>query len=253
MNKKFKWAIIVVVVALVLDQTLKIWVKTNMLIGESSLVNWGWSLKWAQLLFVENRGMAFGMELPGNSGKFILTSLRLVVISFIGVFIYRTSKKDLPLNFILVLAMIFAGALGNLIDSLFYGLIFEQSNDIYAITHAIPPTFSNIGAYAGAFMSSVEPANFVKIGNGYETFMHGRVVDMFYFPLFSVELPSFIPIWGGNTFRFFEPIFNVADSFITIGVVLLLLFGKKWFYKLQEIDDAEKEQKAPNEAQQNSN
>lgn len=251
MNKKFKWAVVLVVVALVLDQVLKIWVKTHMLIGESSYVNWNWNLKWAQLLFVENRGMAFGMELPGNSGKFILTSLRLVVISFIGVYIYKNSKKDLPLSFILVLSMIFAGAAGNLIDSLFYGMIFEKSPEIYSLTHALPPTFNNFGGYAGALFAPVEPANFVKMGTGYDTFMHGKVVDMFYFPIFSVDLPNFIPIWGGTTFNFFEPVFNVADSFITVGVIILLIFGKRWFGKLQEIEEAEKLEKETEIVEQN--
>lgn len=243
MNKKFKWAVILVVTALLIDQILKIWVKTHMLIGESSYINWEWNIKWAQLLFVENKGMAFGMELPGNSGKFILTSLRLVVISFIGVYIYKNSKKDLPLSFILVLSMIFAGAAGNLIDSLFYGLIFENSPEIYTLTHAVAPTFNNFGGYAGALFAPVEPSDFVKWGTGYETFMHGKVVDMFYFPIFSLEIPPKFPIWGGNTFNFFEPVFNVADSFITVGVIILLIFGKKWFSKLQEIDELEKQQK----------
>ncbi len=242
MNKKFKWAIVLVISVLVIDQILKIWVKTHMLIGESSYVNWHWKIKWAQLLFVENKGMAFGMELPSKFGKLILTSLRLVVISFIGIYIYKTSKKEVPLGFILVLAMIFAGASGNLFDSLFYGLIFNETSDIYSVTHAIPPLFDGIGGYMGALQGNIEPAHFVKFGHGYAPFMYGKVVDMFYFPLFDVNLPNFIPIVGGTKFKFFEPIFNVADSLISVGVVILLIFGKKWFNILQEIDEAEKKE-----------
>ncbi len=239
MRKNLKLAILLVLIILIADQVLKIWVKTHMFIGESSYLNWDWNIKWAQLLFVENRGMAFGMELPGDMGKIILTSLRLIVITFIGIYIYKNTKKDLPIGFILVLAMIFAGATGNLIDSLFYGLIFEQSPDIYSFTHAAPPEFNNFGGYAGVVRANIEPANFVPIGKGYDTFMHGKVVDMFYFPLFNVNLPQFIPFFGGRSFVFFEPVFNIADSMITIGVILLLFFGKKWFVKLEEIENKE--------------
>ncbi|MEA3451882.1 MAG: lipoprotein signal peptidase [Bacteroidota bacterium] len=222
MSNKLKWSILVVLLILVVDQVLKIWIKTNMLIGESSYVNWGWQIKWAQLLFVENKGMAFGMQLPGEYGKIILSSLRLVVISFIGYYIYKISKQKISLGFIIVLSMIFAGATGNLIDSMFFGLIFEQSPDIYN--------------YA-----QIEPASFVPFGSGYAGFMHGEVVDMFYFPLFTINFPANFPFVGGISFKFFEPIFNVADSSISIGVAILLFFGKKWFNELQEIEDAQKQ------------
>ncbi|MBN2892474.1 MAG: lipoprotein signal peptidase [Bacteroidales bacterium] len=221
MSKNLKWSIVLVFLVLFIDQLLKIWVKTHMLIGESSYVDWDWKIRWAQLLFVENRGMAFGMELPFNSGKFILTTLRLVVISFIGYYIYKNSKKALPLGFILTLSMIFSGALGNLIDSMFYGMIFEPSN-----------------------YGDINPASFVGIGHGYASFMHGKVVDMFYFPMFTVNLPQFL---GGGSFLFFEPVFNVADSMITVGVSILLIFGNKWFKLLQAIDEQKKVEKETSE------
>lgn len=217
MSKNFKWSIVLVLTILIIDQALKIWIKTNMTVGESSFVNWDWNIKWAQLLFIENKGMAFGMELPFASGKVILTTLRLVVISFIGVYVYKNSKKALPLAFILTLAMVFAGALGNLIDSMFYGMIFSPSD-----------------------YGDINPAKFVPIGQGYAGFMHGKVVDMFYFPLFTVDLPKFL---GGGSFLFFEPIFNVADSMISVGVAILLIFGNKWFKILHKIDEEEKAKK----------
>ncbi len=220
MNKNLKWAIVLVLVVLIIDQILKIWIKTNMVIGENSYIDWGWKIKWAQILFVENRGMAFGMELPFDSGKIILTSIRLIVITFIGIYIYKNTKKNLPIGFILTLSMIFAGALGNLIDSMFYGLIFEQSS-----------------------YGNVAPASFVPIGQGYAGFMHGKVVDMFYFPLFSLKFPPNFPLWGGKTFNFFEPVFNVADSMITVGVFILLFFGNRWFKKVQEIELSSKQKK----------
>ena len=228
MSKNLKWAIILVFAVLIVDQALKIWIKTHMLIGESSYLDWNWKIKWAQLLFVENKGMAFGMELPFNSGKIILTLLRFVVIFFIGYYIYKNTKKDVPLGFILTLAMIFAGALGNLIDSMFYGLIFS------------PSTYD-----------AVAPATFVPIGHGYESFLNGKVVDMFYFPLFVLNIPDFVPIWGGKSFPFFEPVFNVADSMITVGVVILLLFGNKWFKILNKIDEKAKQKKLENDKTKN--
>jgi signal peptidase II len=216
MNKKLRWAIITVVVILIIDQAVKIWVKTHMLVGESSYINWDWKIKWFQLLFVENKGMAFGMQLPGQSGKLILSLLRLAVIAFIGYYIVKISKRDdIPLGLIITLSMIFAGASGNLIDSMFYGLIFSASPDIYTYSQQLP-------------------AHFVHFGHGYAGFLQGKVVDMLYFPLFKIHFPQNFPLLGGRVFSFFDPVFNVADSMITIGVALFIIFGKKWSVFFQE-------------------
>lgn len=212
MNKKHIWITIgVILLVLILDQTLKIWVKTHMLIGESSYTNWNWDIKWFQILFVENKGMAFGWQLPGDNGKLILTIFRIIIIGLIVFYLIKLMKKQAPLGLLITFGLIIAGAAGNIIDSMFYGLIFSQSQDIITLSQ------------------NVEPAKFVAFGQGYASFLHGNVVDMLYFPLFSFKWPNFLPFIGGSYFTFFEPIFNIADSSITIGVIILLVFSKRWF------------------------
>jgi len=206
-NIIFTFAIILFI--LIIDQSLKIWVKSNMSIGENSFLHWKWNIKWFQLYFIENNGMAFGMELPGKLGKYILTIFRLIIITFMVFYIIKLSKKPVPKILLISFAMITAGALGNLIDSMFYGLIFSPSH-----------FYSSI--------ESVSPAHLTAIGKGYAGFLQGKVVDMLYFPLFTIHFPHNWPLVGGKIFKFFEPIFNIADSSITIGVILLLLFSKKW-------------------------
>ena len=197
---------LLIFITLMIDQVSKIWVKTNMYLGESSLSWEGWSLDWFQIHFIENNGMAFGMELGGEWGKLALSILRIIAIIAIAILIVKMSKVNAPTGFVLSLSLIFAGALGNIIDSAFYGLIFESSS------------YGNISA--------------IFVEEGYSSFLHGKVVDMLYFPLFQFNFPEWTPFIGGDLFLFFRPIFNVADSAISIGVVMIMLFHRLYFVKM---------------------
>lgn len=159
--------------------------------------------KWFIIHFVENNGMAFGFEFGGEYGKIFLSLFRIVAVLGIGWYILKLSKKDIPMGFIACASLIFAGAIGNIIDSAFYGLIF---NDSYGQVATLFPE-----------------------GGGYETLLHGRVVDMFYFPLFSGVYPEWVPFVGGSDFQFFRPVFNIADSAITIGIFSIMIFYRKQF------------------------
>lgn len=188
------FAIVVILLVLIADQVLKIWIKTHMSLYESIEV-----FKWFKIYFVENNGMAFGIEIIA---KLFLSLFRIVAVTFIGYYLYTLVKKDAPSGYIACVALILAGALGNIIDSAFYGEIFTAS-------------------YPG------HVAELVSFGEGYAGFLHGKVVDMFYFPIIDTTFPSWFPIWGGQEFIFFRPIFNLADSAISIGIVLLLIFYRK--------------------------
>ncbi|MCL2098730.1 MAG: lipoprotein signal peptidase [Bacteroidales bacterium] len=188
---------------LVIDQVAKIWVKTTMVMGENFPVLGD----WFYIYFTENPGMAFGLSFGGEVGKIVLSIFRIALIGLIGYYLYRLIKKAEAMGVIIGLTLIFAGAIGNIIDSLFYGLIFSDS----------------YGHVATMFQG------------GYAPFLQGRVVDMFYFPIIETKLPSWFPFWAGNDFVFFRPIFNVADSAITIGVAYLLLFQRKYFLRRNEI------------------
>lgn len=180
---------------LVIDQIIKIAVKTGMLLGEHIEVT-----SWFHIAFVENNGMAFGWELFG--GKLILTLFRLVAVSVIGWFIWREIMRRRPTGYIICLTLIMAGAAGNIIDCLFYGLIFNNPPHPYT-------------------------AQLVPWGMGYGEFLYGRVVDMFYFPLIEWDMPSWVPVYGGEHCIFFSPVFNFADAAISCGIVALLLFYRK--------------------------
>ncbi|MBQ3554608.1 MAG: lipoprotein signal peptidase [Bacteroidales bacterium] len=196
-QRKYIWlSVIVILLVLIIDQTSKFLVKTNMFLGESIEV-----FSWFKILFIENNGMAFGMEL---GSKLFLTIFRIVAITLIGFYIFKLIKNSnkLKKGYLISVSLIFAGALGNIIDCLFYGVIFNA------------PLFPDI--------ATIFPAE-----GGYADFMYGRVVDMLYFPLFSFVWPDWIPFVGGEYFEFFEPVFNIADSAITIGIALVLIFYRK--------------------------
>ncbi len=201
---KSRTVVLVILVILAADQALKIWVKTSMHYHEQiPLIG-----NWFRLFFIENEGMAWGWKFGGEWGKMALTLFRLVAV-IVGAFYIRTIiiKKQHP-GFILCAALIFAGALGNLIDSLFYGLIFSASD-------------------VGMPLATMFPEN-----GGYAGFLHGRVVDMLYAPIIEdKQLPSWLPIWGNERFTFFSPIFNIADASISVGVIALLIFQNKFFKK----------------------
>lgn len=196
-NKTFKaWMAVAIVVAILLiDQIIKIEVKTNMTLGEAKRVT-----DWFYIEFIENNGMAYGMKFIN---KLVLSLFRLFAIGFIGYYLAKIIKKNVaPLGYIVLIAMVLAGAAGNLIDCLFYGLIFNAST---------PFTVSQ----------------FVPFGEGYSTFLHGKVVDMFYFPIIQTTWPEWVPYFGGSEYVFFSPVFNFADACISVGVVALLLFYRK--------------------------
>lgn len=194
---KLNKSIIIIVAVLFLDQALKIWVKTNMWLGQEFRI-----FDWFIIHFVENNGMAFGMELGGSWGKMFLSVFRIVAVIAIGYYLYKISQKEeTKFGLILCVSLIFAGAIGNIIDSAFYGLIFDAS----------------YGRVATFFPES----------GGYAPFLHGKVVDMFYFPILKGNYPEWFPFVGGQSFIFFRPVFNIADSAISVGVAILLIFQKK--------------------------
>lgn len=210
-------AVLVVLLVIIADQILKIWVKTNMSLYQTIEIT-----SWFKIYFVENPGMAFGIELGGEGykaiGKVFLSVFRIVAVFFIGYFLYLLVKKEYSHGFIVCIALVLAGASGNIIDSVFYGEIFTAS-------------------YPG------HVASMVPFGEGYASFLHGKVVDMFYFPLIEGTFPGWFPVWGGQDFVFFRPIFNIADSAITVGIFMLIIFYRKTLMNSLE-KSAEKEPKA---------
>ncbi len=190
-------AVLIIILLLLLDQALKIWVKTHMQLHESIEIT-----SWFYIYFTENPGMAFGMEVMS---KLFLTIFRIVAVLFIAYYLYTLVRDNYKMGYLACISLIFAGAVGNIIDSVFYGVIFDHS----------------FGQVATLFPE----------GGGYGTWMHGKVVDMFYFPLIETTFPSWVPIWGGEEFIFFRPIFNIADSAICVGVFLLLIFYRNTLSK----------------------
>ncbi|MGC1205730.1 MAG: lipoprotein signal peptidase [Flavobacteriaceae bacterium] len=202
-----KKSIILIVIILLIDQISKIYIKTHFALHDDVEV-----FSWFKIYFIENDGMAWGTKLSDfvsfisdRTAKVTLTLFRVVAIFGIGYWLYDVTKKHGSKILIIAIALIFAGALGNIIDSVFYGVLFDNSYN--QVAHFLPET------------------------GGYDGLLHGKVVDMLYFPLFEVDLPQWIPYFGGKHFNFFEPVFNIADMAISTGFIMLIVFNKKAFSK----------------------
>ncbi len=198
---------LLIAVVVIGDQALKFYIKTNYHIGESHNVIG----EWFRLYFVENEGMAYGWSFGGQWGKLLLTVFRMGAVIFGVFYIKNIIRKKMHPGFIICVGLIFAGALGNLIDSMFYGMIYEYSSPVAMnVAHIFP-------------------------AHGYAGFLHGNVVDMLYFPIIrDATFPSWLPIWGGQDFEFFRPIFNIADASISVGIITILLFQKVFFKTVKE-------------------
>jgi signal peptidase II len=193
-----KRPLIIIFLVLLVDQFVKIYIKTHFVLGEEYRIT-----PWFIIHFTENNGMAYGMQFSGQYGKVFLSVFRIVAVAGIGWYLMRLVKGNAHWGLVTSISLIFAGALGNILDSAFYGLIFSDSN------YDIATVFPHGGGYAG--------------------FLHGKVVDMLYFPILEGHFPKWFPVWGTEEFIFFRPVFNCSDSAITIGVVLILLFQRKFY------------------------
>jgi signal peptidase II len=194
-------AISLILIVLFIDQLVKIEIKTTMTIGESITVFGNWFF----IKFIENPGMAFGLDIPGKQGKPILTIFRIVAVIAIGWYLRELVLKGAKTGLVLCVALIFAGAMGNIIDSVLYGIMFNEST-YFTVAQLFPK------------------------GGGYGHILHGRVVDMLYFPIIRGTYPNWFPVWHGQEFIFFRPIFNIADSSISVGIITILLFQKRYFH-----------------------
>ena len=205
-----KKAALIVFLVLLADQVLKIWIKTHMTLGEEIHVMGNWFI----LHFTENEGMAFGITFGGATGKLLLSIFRIIAVIVIAIYIYRLRQKSTHPGLIVSFSLIMAGALGNIIDSAFYGMIFSESS-----FHTVASIFPREG--------------------GYNSFLHGKVVDMLYFPVINSTWPQWMPLVGGEELLFFRPVFNIADSSITTGVFMLLIFQKRFFAHHEEAKESD--------------
>lgn len=209
---KLRNVFFIIAAIIIVDQALKIWIKTTHPTGEVLRV---FGMDWFRLHFIENPGMAWGWKFGNETGKMVLTLFRLAAVIFGTWYLGRIVKQQYKKGFIVCAALIYAGALGNLIDSMFYGMLFDKGLHY-------DPVINDYVSYGGVAQIS---------SNGYSSFLHGSVVDMLYFPMFKGHFPSWIPGIGGDEFEFFSPIFNIADASISIGVITLLIFQKRFFKK----------------------
>ncbi|MBP6235543.1 MAG: lipoprotein signal peptidase [Saprospiraceae bacterium] len=200
--KKSTSVLITILTILIIDQLVKIYVKTHIHYGDGFDML---GLSWAKIHFVENEGMAFGLSFGGLTGKYILSIFRIIMVVFLFYILRNLIKHKETYGLIISFSMIIAGALGNIIDSMFYGLIFSESYFHGGLATMFPPE------------------------GGYGSFLTGKVVDMLYFPMIDTVLPEWMPLWGGERFEFFRPVFNIADSAITVGVASILLFHRRFF------------------------
>lgn len=211
---KLRHVVLIISAIILVDQALKIWIKTTHPTGEVMRV---FGQDWFRLHFIENPGMAWGWKFGNETGKVILTLFRLAAVIFGTWYLGRIVKQQYKRGFIICASLIYAGALGNLIDSMFYGMIFDKG-----LTY--DPAISDYLQYSGVAQFS---------SDGYSSFLHGSVVDMFYFPMFKGNFPSWVPGVGGDEFEFFSAIFNIADASISTGVITLLIFQKRFFKKIK--------------------
>lgn len=213
---KLGTAIFIIILVLIIDQASKFYIKMNFPVGHVTNIL---GMKWARIHFIENSGMAWGWKFGNEAGKVILTLFRLVAVLFGSWLLVKFAREKYTKGFMICVALIYAGALGNLIDSMFYGMIFDKG-------YHYDPAFGDYISYNGVAQLA---------SPGYSSFLHGSVVDMLYFPMIKSTYPSWFPFVGGEPFEFFAPIFNVADAAISTGVIALLVFQKR-FYKKEVAD-----------------
>ena len=202
LSVKLRSAVLIILTVIIADQALKIWIKTTFPFGHITDIA---GMGWAKLYFIENEGMAWGWKFGGEWGKPLLTLFRLLAVIFGTWYLGRIVKQNYSRGFIICASLIYAGALGNLIDSMFYGIFFSAS-DYNTVATAFPT-------------------------KGYARFLHGHVVDMLYFPMIKSTYPAWVPFVGGRDFEFFSPIFNIADAAISVGVITLLIFQKRFLHR----------------------